>query len=132
MLNEQVAKCDVLISVIGKGWIDARDEAGIRRLDNPDDFASSTFLSARCSAAIRACVSDRNRSWVRRTALRRASGFIVSGNYSGLGQARNPSVGGSGADAVRVEIEFALNQASEGNRFRFHPSNQISKSQISL
>ena len=38
VLNEQVAKCDVMISVIGKGWIDARDEAGTRRLDNPDDF----------------------------------------------------------------------------------------------
>jgi hypothetical protein len=38
VLNEQVAKSDVLISVIGKGWIDARDETGVRRLDNPADF----------------------------------------------------------------------------------------------
>ncbi len=38
VLNEQVAKCDVMISVIGKGWIDARDEAGTRVMDNPDDF----------------------------------------------------------------------------------------------
>src|SRR5262249_42453050 len=34
VLNEQVAQCDVLISVIGKGWIEARDEAGVRRLAN--------------------------------------------------------------------------------------------------
>jgi len=38
VLNEQVAQCDVLISVIGKNWLDARDEHGARRLDNPDDF----------------------------------------------------------------------------------------------
>ena len=38
VLNDQVAQCDVLISIIGKNWLDARDEDGARRLDNPDDF----------------------------------------------------------------------------------------------
>jgi hypothetical protein len=38
VLNDQVAQCDVLISIIGKNWVDARDEQGARRLDNPDDF----------------------------------------------------------------------------------------------
>jgi TolA-binding protein len=38
VLNDQVAQCDILISVVGKNWIDARDENGARRLDNPDDF----------------------------------------------------------------------------------------------
>jgi TIR domain len=38
VLNDQVAQCDVLISIIGKSWLDARDESGGRRLDNPDDF----------------------------------------------------------------------------------------------
>ncbi len=38
VLEEQVAQCDVLISVIGRNWIDARDETGGRRLDNPEDF----------------------------------------------------------------------------------------------
>jgi hypothetical protein len=38
VLEEQVAKCDVLLAVIGRGWLDARDGAGKRRLDNPDDF----------------------------------------------------------------------------------------------
>jgi formylglycine-generating enzyme required for sulfatase activity len=38
VLEEQVSKCDVLLAVIGKGWIDARDAAGNRRLDNPEDF----------------------------------------------------------------------------------------------
>jgi hypothetical protein len=37
-LQEQVAQCDVLFSVIGKGWLDARDETGARRFDNPADF----------------------------------------------------------------------------------------------
>ena len=38
VLEEQVSKCDVLLAVIGKGWIDARDIAGNRRLDNVEDF----------------------------------------------------------------------------------------------
>jgi hypothetical protein len=38
VLEEQVAKCDVLLTVISRGWLDARDGAGNRRLDNPDDF----------------------------------------------------------------------------------------------
>ena len=37
VLNEQVARCDVLIAVIGKNWL-AADESGQRRLDNPEDF----------------------------------------------------------------------------------------------
>jgi MFS transporter, SHS family, lactate transporter len=46
VLEEQVAQCDVLISVIGKSWIDARDETGARRLDNPDDFVRIEIESA--------------------------------------------------------------------------------------
>src|SRR5438105_1312233 len=38
VLKEQVATCDVLLAVIGKGWIDARDAAGNRRLDSPSDL----------------------------------------------------------------------------------------------
>ena len=38
VLNEQVARCDVLIAVIGKNWLEAADESGQRRLDNPEDF----------------------------------------------------------------------------------------------
>jgi len=46
VLEEQVAQCDVLIAVIGKGWLDARDEQGVRRLDNPDDFVRIEIESA--------------------------------------------------------------------------------------
>ena len=38
VLGEEVVKCDVLLAVIGPGWLDARDEDGNRRLENPDDF----------------------------------------------------------------------------------------------
>lgn len=38
VLNERVAECDILLAVIGKGWIDARDPNGKRRLEDPDDF----------------------------------------------------------------------------------------------
>jgi hypothetical protein len=37
VLSDQVARCDVLIAVIGKSWL-AADEKGERRLDNPEDF----------------------------------------------------------------------------------------------
>jgi hypothetical protein len=38
VLHEEVAKCSVLLAVIGPNWLDARDEHGNRRLDNPNDF----------------------------------------------------------------------------------------------
>ena len=37
-LEKQVAQCDVLLAVIGKGWIEARDDQGVRRLDKPNDI----------------------------------------------------------------------------------------------
>ena len=38
VLGDEIAKCDALLAVIGPGWLDARDENGHRRLENPDDF----------------------------------------------------------------------------------------------
>src|SRR5262245_36863677 len=38
VLREEVAKCDALLAIIGPGWLDARDEKGNRRLENPYDF----------------------------------------------------------------------------------------------
>lgn len=38
ILNETVEKCDLLLAVIGDHWLNATDETGQRRLDNPDDF----------------------------------------------------------------------------------------------
>jgi len=37
-IDEAVASCSVLLAVIGPSWLDARDEAGRRRLDSPTDF----------------------------------------------------------------------------------------------
>src|SRR4051794_24284923 len=38
IIEQEIARCDVLLAVIGKGWADIRDEANARKLDNPDDF----------------------------------------------------------------------------------------------
>jgi hypothetical protein len=38
VLEEEVAKSDVLLAVIGSRWIDALDSEGKRRLDNPEDL----------------------------------------------------------------------------------------------
>src|SRR5262249_45692474 len=45
-LEQQVAQCDVLLAVIGKSWLDARDEEGLRRLDKHDDFVRIEIESA--------------------------------------------------------------------------------------
>jgi TIR domain-containing protein len=37
-IERTVAKCDVLIAVIGNNWLTSKDELGGRRLDNPEDF----------------------------------------------------------------------------------------------
>jgi hypothetical protein len=45
-LHEEVAKCGVLLAVIGPNWLDARDEHGNRRLDNPNDFVRIEIAAA--------------------------------------------------------------------------------------
>jgi formylglycine-generating enzyme required for sulfatase activity len=45
-LNSQVAECDVVLVVIGPGWLGAKDESGERRLDNPDDFVAIEIAAA--------------------------------------------------------------------------------------
>jgi len=45
-LNEQVAKCDALLAVMGRSWLDARDEAGERRLDDPNDYVRLEIAAA--------------------------------------------------------------------------------------
>jgi len=37
-LREAVAACDVLLAVISRGWLHARNLAGARRLNQPDDW----------------------------------------------------------------------------------------------
>ena len=37
-LDRALADCRVLLAVIGKGWADAHDKEGRRRLQDPDDF----------------------------------------------------------------------------------------------
>jgi TIR domain len=46
VLNDRVAECDVVLAVIGRNWIDARDAAGKRRLDDPEDFVRIEIASA--------------------------------------------------------------------------------------
>ena len=46
VIDEEVAKCDILLAIIGPGWLGARDEAGGRRLDNPLDFVRIEIAAA--------------------------------------------------------------------------------------
>ena len=46
VLREEVAKCDVLLAVIGTHWLDARDEEGNRRLDSTADFVRIEIATA--------------------------------------------------------------------------------------
>ncbi len=45
-IDEHVASCGVLLAVIGKSWLDARDEEDRRRLDDPMDFVRLETASA--------------------------------------------------------------------------------------
>ena len=38
VIDESVSTCGVLLAIIGKNWLDARDATGQRRLDNPNDY----------------------------------------------------------------------------------------------
>jgi TIR domain len=46
ILREEIAKCGVLLAVIGRDWLDVRDEAGTRRLDHPTDFVRIEIATA--------------------------------------------------------------------------------------
>src|SRR2546421_7428695 len=46
VLHKEVGKCGVLLAVIGPNWLDARDERGNRRLDNPNDFVRIEIAAA--------------------------------------------------------------------------------------
>ena len=45
-LKSEVAACDVVLSVIGPNWLNAKDEANQRRLDKPDDFVAIELAAA--------------------------------------------------------------------------------------
>jgi hypothetical protein len=45
-IDESVATCGVLLAIIGTNWVDAKDEAGRRRLDDPSDFVRLETASA--------------------------------------------------------------------------------------
>lgn len=46
VLEDEVGKCDVLLAIIGKGWIEARDDNGHQRLESPSDFVRIEIESA--------------------------------------------------------------------------------------
>src|SRR5215475_2577042 len=45
-LNSQVAACNVVLAVIGRTWLKARDKKGQRRLDQPDDWVAIELAAA--------------------------------------------------------------------------------------
>ena len=45
-IGEAVASCDVLLALIGPQWLEAADETGARRLDDPDDFVRIEITTA--------------------------------------------------------------------------------------
>src|SRR5215468_2226786 len=45
-LNSQVAGCDVFLALIGPSWLNAKDEQGRLRLNNPDDFVTIEIAAA--------------------------------------------------------------------------------------
>ncbi|HKS43251.1 MAG TPA: TIR domain-containing protein [Blastocatellia bacterium] len=46
VIEGAVGSCEVLIAVLGRDWLDITDEAGKRRLDNPNDFVRVEIATA--------------------------------------------------------------------------------------
>jgi hypothetical protein len=46
VIDEQVASCGVLLAIIGKSWLTAKDESGARRLDDQMDLVRLETASA--------------------------------------------------------------------------------------
>jgi len=45
-IDDILSKCDVLLGVMGKNWLECKDEAGKRRLDDPADFVRLEIATA--------------------------------------------------------------------------------------
>jgi hypothetical protein len=45
-IDQSVAACSVLLAVIGREWLEAKDAAGDRRLEDPNDFVRIELASA--------------------------------------------------------------------------------------
>ena len=45
-IDKSVASCSVLLAVIGREWLETKDDAGSRRLDDPNDFVRIELASA--------------------------------------------------------------------------------------
>jgi hypothetical protein len=45
-IDQSVASCSVLLAVIGQEWLESKDDAGLRRLDNANDFVRIELASA--------------------------------------------------------------------------------------
>jgi hypothetical protein len=46
VIEETLTQCDVLLGVMGRNWLDIKDESGHRRLDNESDFVRLEIASA--------------------------------------------------------------------------------------
>jgi hypothetical protein len=46
VLREEVARCDVLLALIGPNWLNIHDQEGNRRLDNPSDLVRIEIATA--------------------------------------------------------------------------------------
>ena len=46
MIGERIGGCDVLVALIGKGWLEAKDAEGRRRLDLPRDLVKAEIAAA--------------------------------------------------------------------------------------
>jgi hypothetical protein len=46
VLAKQVSACDIFLAVIGPNWLNAKDEIGNRRLENPNDYVAVEIAAA--------------------------------------------------------------------------------------
>jgi hypothetical protein len=46
VLHERLASCDLMLALIGPGWLDAKDASGSRRLESPTDYVRQEIEAA--------------------------------------------------------------------------------------
>lgn len=45
-LNERLASCDLMLAIVGRGWVDGKGASGRRRLDEPNDYVRLEIAAA--------------------------------------------------------------------------------------
>lgn len=118
-LERQLANCTVLLALLSPGWLEASDESGGRRVDNPNDFVRIEISSALrrgikvipiCTGGVRVPSTDELPEDMRPLTRRQASKLDFDQFDSGM-HALAAAIRKTHADGSYAKPDFAIGKS---------------------